>query len=116
MTAAARSIYYFAFYLYAMGITLITVPNLFLRTLQLPETNEVWIRVVGVLALGLAYYYHRSAVQNNIGFIKLTVTVRIFVFLCFTSFVLLDYAPPILIGIGAFDALCAVWTWTALKK
>jgi len=116
MTPAARSIYYFAFYLYAMGATLIAVPNLFLRTLQLPETNEVWIRVIGVLAFCLGYYYHRSAVQNNAGFFKLTVHVRIFVFCCFTAFVLLKYTSPIMIGIGAVDVLGAVWTWTALKK
>lgn len=29
MTAAARSVYYFGFYLYVMGITLIAVPNFF---------------------------------------------------------------------------------------
>lgn len=116
MTAAARSIYYFAFYLYVMGITLIAVPNLFLKTLQLPETNEVWIRIVGVVALCLGYYYHRTAVQNNTAFFKLTVPTRMFVFLSFIVFVLLKYTSPILIGIGTIDLLGAIWTMTALKK
>ncbi len=116
MTAAARSVYYFGFYLYVMGITLIAIPNFFLKTLQLPETNEVWIRIVGVLALCLGYYYHRTGVQNNTTFFKLTVPTRMLVFLAFTAFVLLKYTSPILIGIGAIDLLGAIWTMVALKK
>ena len=116
MTAAARSVYYFGFYLYVMGITLIAIPNLFLTTLQLPETNEVWIRIVGVVALCLGYYYHRTGVQNNTAFFKLTIPTRMFVFLCFTTFVILKYTSPILIGIGAIDLLGAIWTMVALKK
>ena len=99
-----------------MGITLIAIPNFFLKTLQLPETNEVWIRIVGVLALCLGYYYHRTGVQNNTAFFKLTIPTRIFVFLSFTAFVLLKYTSPILIGIGAIDLLGAIWTMSALKK
>lgn len=116
MSPAARSVCYFGFYLYLMGLTLMIVPNLFLKTLQLPETNEVWIRVIEVLAICLGFYYHRSAVQNNTGFFKLTVPVRIFVFLCFTAFVLLKYTSPIMIGIGAVDVLGAIWTWWSLRK
>ena len=116
MTAAARSVYYFGFYLYVMGITLIAIPNLFLTTLQLPETNEVWIRIVGVVALCLGYYYHRTGVQNNTAFFKLTIPTRMFVFLCLTAFVILKYTSPILIGIGAIDLLGAIWTMVALKK
>ena len=47
MTAASKSIYYFGLYLYVVGLTLIFVPNLLLSTLQMPETQEVWIRIVG---------------------------------------------------------------------
>ena len=60
MTQAAKSVYYFAFYLYLTGITLIFIPNVFLSTLGLPETNEVWIRVVGILALAIGFYYHQT--------------------------------------------------------
>ncbi len=116
MTKAARSVCYFGFYLYVVGLTLIVVPNTFLQTLQLPETNEVWIRIVGVLAFGLGFYYHRTGVQNNVSFFKLTVHTRIFVFIAFTAFVLLKFVPPILIGIGIVDLLGAAWTYYALKK
>ncbi|WP_462252392.1 hypothetical protein [Ferruginibacter sp.] len=116
MTAAAKSVCYFGFYLYVTGITLIAVPNFLLTTLQLPNTNEVWIRVVGVLALCIGYYYHRAGAGNIQAFFKHTIPTRIFVFLSFTAFVLLNYVSPMLILFGAADFAGAVWTWWALKK
>lgn len=116
MTPAARSVCYFGYYLYVVGLSLITVPNLFLRSMQLPETNEVWIRIVGVLVFCLGYYYHKSSVYNNVSFLKLTIPARIFAALCFFSFVLLKFAPPTLAGFGAVDLLAAVWTFIAFRK
>lgn len=116
MTAAAKSVYYFGFYLYVTGITLVAAPNFLLTNLQLPNTNEVWIRVVGVLALCIGYYYHRAGAGNIQSFFELTIPVRIFVFLSFTAFVLLNYVSPMLILFGAVDFAGALWTWWALKK
>lgn len=116
MTPAARSVCYFGYYLYVVGLSLITVPNLFLRIMQLPETNEVWIRIVGVLVFCLGFYYHRSSVYNNVPLLKLTIPARIFASLCFFSFVLLKLAPPMLAGFGAVDLLAAVWTFIAFRK
>jgi hypothetical protein len=116
MTAAAKSVCYFGFYLYVTGITLIAAPNFLLTTLQLPNTNEVWIRVVGVLALCIGYYYHRAGAGNIQAFFKHTIPTRIFVFLSFTAFVLLNYVSPMLILFGAADFAGAIWTWRALKK
>ena len=116
MTAAAKSVYYFGFYLYVVGLILIFIPNIFLNAIQMPETNEVWIRVVGVLAFLIGFYYHRTGATNNISFFKLTIPTRILVFVAFMSFVLLKYISMILIGFGAIDLLGAIWTWTALKR
>jgi hypothetical protein len=116
MSAAAKSVYYFSFYLFITGLTLIFIPNVFLSTLQLPETNEIWIRVVGVLVICIGYYYFRMSAAGNAMFLKFTVQARIFVFICFAAFVLLKLAPTILIAFGGFDLLCAAWTWSALKK
>ncbi len=116
MTSAAKSIYYFGIYLYITGITLIFMPNLFLGTLGMPETNEVWIRVVGIVAFVLGFYYHQSGLKNNIDFFKLTIPARIFVLLAFIALVILKLAAPMLVGIGVIDGLGALWTWSALKK
>lgn len=116
MTAAAKSVYYFGFYLYIVGITLIAAPNFLLTTLKLPETNEVWIRVVGVLVIAIGYYYHRAGAGNIDAFFKLTIPTRGFVFLAFFSFALLEYVSPMLILFGGIDLLGASWTWVALKN
>jgi hypothetical protein len=116
MKNSAKSVYYFGFYLYIVGLTLIFIPNLFLQTLHLPETNEVWIRIVGLLAFVLGFYYHRMAAMNITAFFKLTIPVRITVFLAFIAFVLLNFTEPVLILIGAVDLAGAIWTLTALRK
>jgi hypothetical protein len=116
MTAAAKSIFYFSIYLYVTGLTLIFIPNLFLKTIHLPETNEVWIRVVGLLAFLLGFYYHRSAAANTVSFFKLTIPARVVVLLAFAAFVLFNFVSPVLIIFGIIDALGAIWTWSALKK
>lgn len=116
MTASAKSVYYFGFYLYVVGITLMIVPNFLLSTVQLPETNEVWIRVVGVLVLSLGYYYQRMGAGNITAMIRHTVAVRIFVFLTFAAFVLANYVLPILLLFGVVDLAGAVWTFMAIKK
>lgn len=116
MTASAKSVCYFGYYLYVTGITLMVAPNFLLNALKIPTTNEVWIRVVGVLALALGYYYHRSGAGNLSAFFKFTVHARTFVFLAFCCFVLLNYVSPLLILFGVVDLAGAAWTWMALKK
>jgi hypothetical protein len=116
MTPAAKSVCYFGYYLYIVGITLIAAPNFLLTSLQLPATNEVWIRVTGVLAICIGYYYHRAGAGNMHSFFKHTIPTRIFVFLAFTTFVLLNYISPVLIVFGAADFAGAIWTWFALKQ
>jgi len=116
MTASAKSVYFFGIYLYVVGLTLIFFPNLLLRTLQIEETSEVWIRVVGVLAFTIGFYYHRSGAANLTVFLKLTIPTRCFVFVTFLAFALLKYVSPVIIIFGAVDLAGAAWTWLALKK
>jgi hypothetical protein len=105
MTPSAKSVCYFGFYLYIVGLTLIFLPDFFLQTLQLPSTNEVWIRMVGILAFNIGYYYHRTGASTNHAFFKFTIPTRIVVFISFTVFALLKYTSPILIAIGAVDLM-----------
>jgi hypothetical protein len=116
MSAAAKSVYYFGFYLYLVGLTLIFFPNFLLGLVQIPATNEVWIRIVGVLVFCLGYYYHRNGEANDLQFCRTTVPTRCFVFVCFVTFVLRGYVSPMLIGFGVIDLLGAAWTWSALRK
>ncbi len=116
MTAAAKSVFYFGIYLYLVGLQLLFVPGFFLKTFGLGEVHDVWIRVVGLLALLLGFYYTQCARKNIAGFYALTIPTRVTVFAVFLIFVLLNLAPPVLAALGAVDLAGAVWTWTALKK
>jgi hypothetical protein len=113
---AAKTVLYFGFYLYLTGITLLVAPNFLLSTFQIPITEEVWIRVVGVLALAIGFYYHQTGSKNIAAMFPLTVVARLFVFLSFAAFVLLQYVSPMLLVFGVVDLLGALWTWMALKK
>ncbi len=116
MTPAAKSVYYFGFYLYLVSATLIFIPNILLGTLGIPETNEVWIRVLGVIVGLIAFYYHQSGAKNISTFFPLTIPTRIIVLLSFILFAVLNMASPMLIGFGVIDFAGAMWTMTALKK
>lgn len=116
MSAPARSILVFGIYLYMVGLALMIAPNFLMKTFGMPETGEVWIRIVGMLAFCLGYYYHRVAIGNMRAFFKHTVPTRLFAAMAFTSFALLGYGPMMLIAFGAIDFAGAIWTWTSLKK
>ena len=116
MSKSAKSVLYFSYYLFFVGLQLVFIPNFFLKTAQLPETSEVWIRVVGILALILGFYYHQSAKKELIEFCKLTVVGRSLYFLGSAGLVIAQLAPPIFLVFGLVDALSAFWTWQSLKS
>ena len=116
MSAAAKTIFYFAIYLAGLGLILLIVPNTLLSLFKIPATSEVWIRVVGMLVLILAFYYWNVVKSNLITFIRWSVPARAVVILFFTAFVLLKMAVPNLIMFGVVDLLAALWTRQALSK
>lgn len=116
MSAPGKTVFYFAIYLVILGLTLLISPNTLLGLFGIPVTPEVWIRVVGMLVLFLAFYYYMAAKADLIIFFRWTVGARSLVIVFFTAFVLLKLAPPALILFGVIDLLSAFWTWWALKK
>lgn len=115
MSYSARTVFGFGIYLVVLGITLLLAPNLLLGAFGVPATNEVWIRVVGVLVLILAFYYTQAARAELTGFLQWTVYARAAVFFFFLAFVVLGLAPPALVLFGTIDLLGAVWTGRALR-
>ena len=115
MKKTSTTLLVFGLYLIGMGLGLLTMPNVVLGTLGLPPTDEVWIRVVGVLALVLAYYYISAARADLKTFAQWTVPARIGVFVTFTAFALLNFVGPVMIMLGSVDLLGALWTGWALK-
>lgn len=116
MTPSAKSIYYFGFYLLILGISLTVSPNFLLSSFQFPETNEVWIRVLGAVVFNLGLYYILMAPANHLLFLSLTVYTRGLIFLWFIVFVAIGWAPMPLILFGLVDVAGAAWTYLALRK
>ena len=116
MTPASRSVYYFGFYLLATAVTLTAFPNVLLSLIQVPETTEVWIRLLGVIVFALGLYYVFMAPANNALFNMLTVYVRSSAFVFFLAFVLIGLAPMQMMLFGVVDLACALWTYSAIRK
>jgi hypothetical protein len=116
MTPSAKSVYYFGMYLVLLALILIVQPNLMLGMFGLPLTDEVWIRVVGMLVFALSIYYMVVGKTGHTLFLLVTVYVRSSIILFFIAFTLAGWVQPVIILFGAVDLLGAVWTYTALKK
>jgi len=116
MSKAAFTIRAFGMYLIVLGIVLVVVPNLLLGMFFMPETSEVWIRVVGLLVFNIGVYYIYAAKCEATEFFKASVYTRSLVLVGFAIFALAGLAHPMLVGFGAVDFLGGLWTWRALKS
>ena len=115
MSKPAFTIRIWSFYLLGLGLILLLLPNVLLTLFAIPTTDEVWIRVVGMLLLILAYYCWEAARLNNLPFIQWSVPAHASVIFVFIGFVLFKLAPPQLILFGAVDLLAALWARATLK-
>jgi hypothetical protein len=116
MSKAAKSVLAFAVYLVGMGAGLVLAPNVLLGLLGFAPVTDVWSRVVGVLALVLAFYYAQAARSELQPFMRWTVYTRAATFVVFVGFVLARLAGPMLIGLGLVDLAAAAWTAWALSR
>jgi hypothetical protein len=113
---APKTVQYFGYYLYIVAATIVFVPNLLANILLIPETNEPWIRVVGILVACLAVYYHRMGQAGSEEFAVTSVYVRIFVLVSFIALWGVGIGPWQLIIFGVVDAVAALWTMSKLKR
>ncbi|MFC1529934.1 hypothetical protein ACFL6R_04360 [Gemmatimonadota bacterium] len=115
MSRSARTLFVFGIYLLLLGPVLILVPNALLSVFGVPPTDEVWIRVVGVLAMVIGFYDLAAAKHELIDYFRATVPVRLMVLLAFALFVILDMVHPALLIFGFIDGAGAVWTALSLR-
>jgi hypothetical protein len=102
-------------YLLGLALALIAAPNVLLGAFGMPTTQEVWIRVVGMLVGFLGFYYVRHGRSADRAFLEMTVQVRVSVPAFFLAFVLLTGAPWQLLLFAVFDLVGLAWTWTSLR-
>jgi hypothetical protein len=116
MKMSSVSMIVFAVYLSCLGLIFVLIPNPVIAFFGFPRTSEVWIRILGYILAGLAFYYVMAVRENAVNFFRWTVYARLPILPAFAAFVLAGISPPILLMFGAFDSGSAVWTWYALKK
>jgi hypothetical protein len=115
MSKAAISIAVFGVYILLNAVTLLFAPNLMLRTLGQPPTQEPWLRVFGAVLLIVGLYYIAAAREEATPFFRWTTWGRPILLAIFVIFVALRIVPPVLIVFGIIDVAGAIWTALALR-
>jgi hypothetical protein len=116
MKPAGLSLTVYGVYLMANGVALLLAPGVTLSVLGLPPAGEPWIRVVGLVAGELGYYFIVAARKDIAAFYLSTVYGRGFAALIFVSLVVLKLGPLQLLLFGAVDLLASAWTYFAIKR
>ena len=116
MHPAAHSIKYFGLYIVLTGIGLLLVPNLVLVPLGIAAPAEIWIRVVGALALVVGYYYWACGTAGAVAFFRATVAGRVAFAALMLLLVAVFAAPAQILLFGIVDILGAAWTFAGLRK
>lgn len=103
------------FYAMALGIVLATIPNLALELLGVHATDEVWIRVLGVVTIGLGIVYYGGARGRSVDVVKATIWDRVVVVV---GLIVLWIAggPWQLVIFALVELVGIAWTWQALRS
>jgi hypothetical protein len=114
MRNAPLSLLAWAGYQVLVGVPLLLVPELMLGILQVETTDTVWVRIIGALILGLAYYNLEVARSKSAPLMRVSVVVRLFVALTVVVVVVLGLVPPTMLLLAAVEGAAAGWTEYAL--
>lgn len=113
---AARSLQFFGLYLCAAGGGLLLAPALLLAPLGLAVPQEVWIRVVGILALALGSSDLLVAQNNVEPLIRWSVWRRLVAGSAIGAMVGAGVAPAPVTVFAAVDICAALWTALLLRQ
>ena len=116
MKNVAISLLVFGIYVVAVGLSFLLVPNVVLGVFALPAANEVWIRVVGLLALAIGYYHIQASRDNNHAYFKMTIRGRVGFAIGLIILALVTPNHMQLILFAAVDLAGAAWTWYASQQ
>jgi hypothetical protein len=116
MDAAAKSLVVYGVYLLLNAVTLVLAPNTVLTLFGLPATSEPWIRVVGLVAGEIGFYFVVAARRGLGAIYPATVHARGAAALVFVALVVAKVGPWQLLLFGAVDVIAAAWTQLAIKR
>ena len=115
MNPTDLSVFVFGIILVAVhGFGFLVIPNTVLRMFKLPETKEVWIRILGFIIGLLGAYYIVAGLNHLTAFAWATVFGRFAVLLFLVIISALKMTKATIILFGIIDAAGAVWTLLTL--
>ena len=112
-TRQMRSMLVFGIYVTLMGLGLVIVPEAVLAPFGIEVDDTTWVRVVGALALAVAFYYLR--LKDSREFAQATLVGRS-IFAVVMTVLAFTTGPWQLVIFGAIDVLGAGWTRMELAK
>jgi len=115
MDAAAKSLVVYGVYLLLNATALVLAPNTMLSLLGLPSTSEPWIRVLGLVAGEIGFYFIFAARRSLSAIYPATVHARCIASLVFVALVVTKVGPWQLLIFGAVDLIAALWTKLVIK-
>ncbi len=117
MSKAGLSLFVFGLYMVLIvGLSSMLVPHLILNIFGLCAGDDIWIRMVGMLASIIGAYYLLAVRARMEGFFKWTVWGRYYASgFMVLMFVLGKVGPGILLY-AAIDAAGATWTLVSLRS
>lgn len=116
MHPATPSIRYFGMYVVLTGAALVAAPGMLMSPLGIAPPTEIWVRVLGVLALVVGYYYLACARGEAVAFYRATVAGRLGFAGLIVLLVILYSAPVQLVLFGLADVAGAIWTSRGLRR
>ncbi len=116
MSPAAKSVFYFSFYLIIAGLALFIIPNSILSILGLPQTTEVWVNVAGLLTFILGIFFINMSKKDIHPFFVTTVYCRAIFALGIIILIVVYNAPTRLLLFSAVDVIGLCWTISALRS
>jgi hypothetical protein len=117
MNKAQFSLLIFGLYMVlVVGFGFMLVPMMILNLFGLSAADDVWIRVVGMLASIIGGYYILVVRAGLDQFIPWTIAMRYYAAAFMALFVVLGKVGPALLLFAAIDASAATWTWFALRS
>ena|SRR5215212_7668052 len=115
-SAASLSVLVFGSYLVGLGLTLLVVPNVLLGIFGIPGTDEVWVRILGVVLAVIGYYQIQGGRTGAEWFMRASVLGRAAIGVTLFGLVVVGVAPPVIALFGAVDLAGAMWTAYALRQ
>lgn len=117
MSKAAFSLFVFGLYMvFVVGLGFMIAPHLVLSMFGLSAGDDVWIRMVGVLASIIVVYYILVVRARIEVFLKWTVPGRFFAAGFMVLMFVLGKSGPGIVLFAAVDAAAAAWTLLALRS